>query len=90
MSLGSKTQDPSDILDYTVNWGAFLLGDTITTSAWTVSTGLTSVLETNSTTAATIWISGGQAGVSYTVTNTIMTAGGRTAERSFTLIVNNL
>lgn len=90
MSLGSKTQDVSDVLDYTINWGAFLLGDQILTSNWTVPVAITIDDESNSTTASTVWLRGGVAGTTYTITNTITTAAGRTAERSFSLIVANL
>jgi hypothetical protein len=90
MSLGSKTQDAQDVLDYTINWGTFLLGDTIVTSTWTVTSGITKSNESNTTTACTVFLQGGTSGQSYTITNTITTTLGRTAERSFTLVVSTL
>lgn len=75
---------PEDILDFTWDWSTWLTqGDTISTFSFTAAVGLT--IETtppssNTTTTATVWIGGGTAGQSYTVTNQITTAGGRTAQ----------
>ncbi len=88
MTLYEK--DPSAVLDYQVNWATWLGTDTISTSTWTVPTGLTKDSDTNTTTTATAWLSGGTAGRTYTVTNRIVTAGGRTDERSFQVKVTNL
>jgi hypothetical protein len=68
----------------------WLQGDTISSSAWSF-TGPDTLLviagDTNTTTAATVWLSGGTAGRSYTVTNRIVTAGGRTEDRSINVEV---
>ena len=81
------TKDPSDVLDYTRNASKFLNGDTISTSTWTTESGLTIDSQTNNTTSATVWLSGGQNGCDYIVTNRIVTAAGRTKELSFKLQV---
>ncbi|MBI2818111.1 MAG: hypothetical protein HYX72_14345 [Acidobacteria bacterium] len=83
------TKDPEATLDYAVDWTRWLSGDTIQTSEWTVPAGLTQVNASNTTTKATIWLSGGTAGQSYTVTNRITTAAGRTDERSITIRVQD-
>jgi len=84
------TKDPDAVLDYSVDWDAWLSGDTITSSQWIV-TGQDSDLvvdsEANSTTAATVWLSGGTLGVTYTVTNRITTGEGRTDDRSIAVTV---
>ena len=77
------TKDPDAVLDYSVDWAKWLADDEIDTSDWTVPVGLTKVGGTKTTTRATVWLSGGAAGQSYTVTNRITTAGGRTEDRSF-------
>ena len=77
------TKDPNAVLDYSVDWSRWLDGDTIATSVWTVPAGLTKVSDTNTTTKTTVWLSGGTADQSYTVTNRITTTGGRTEDRSF-------
>lgn len=74
-----------EVLDYAVDWSAWLGVDTITTSIWSVSTGLTVDSESETTTEATVWLSGGTNNKIYLVTNQITTANGRTAERSFNI-----
>ena len=74
------TKDPHAVLDYTVDWNRWLAGDTIATSTWLVPAGLTKQAESKTNTAAT-------ASQSYTVTNRITSAAGRTEERSFTIRV---
>jgi hypothetical protein len=76
-------KDPNAILDYTVDWTRWLNGDIIATSSWTVPAGLTAVSDTHTTKAATVWLSGGAVGETYTITNRITTTGGRTEDRSF-------
>lgn len=84
-------KDTADVADYAIDWTAFLGADTIATSVWSVpaGSGLAVNSSTNTTTLATVWLSGGTAGV-YPVTNRITTAGGRTYERSATLTVGEL
>lgn len=80
-------KDPNAVLDYQVNWVTWLGSDTIATSTWTVPTGITKASESNTTTTATVWISGGTAGTSYEIVNRIVTAGGRTEDRTLTIMV---
>ena len=80
-------KDPGAVLDYVVDWSVWLGTDTIATSTWTVGTGLTQASASNTTTMATCWLSGGTAGQSYSATNRIVTAGGRTDERTLTITV---
>jgi hypothetical protein len=82
-------KDPDAILDYQINWATWLSTDTIGTSAWTVPTGITKVSDTNTTTTATIWLSGGTADTDYRLVNRITTANGRTEERSIWIKVRN-
>jgi hypothetical protein len=79
---------PNDSLDYQIDWTGWLgVGETITTSTWTVPTGLTAGLAVNSQTTATQWLSGGTIGQLYTVINRIVTSAGRTEERGFELVI---
>jgi len=80
-------KDPSGKLDYTVDWTTWLGADTISTSTWTVPTGLTKTSDTHDGKAATIWLSGGTVGQEYTVTNHIKTASLREDERSIIIQV---
>lgn len=81
-------KDAEAVLDYTVDWSTWLGADTISgTPTWNVPTGLTKDSQSNTTTAATAWLSGGTAGVDYMVECKIVTAGGRTDERSIEIRV---
>jgi len=81
--LGTRYKDPDAILDYVVDWAAWLDTDTIATVTWTVPTGLTQTAVSNTTTTSTIWVSGGTVGQVYEVGVRITTAGGRTQDETF-------
>jgi hypothetical protein len=85
--LYAPDKDPNDVLDYTIDWSKFLGSDTIATSIWIVPAGITKNSNSNTTTLATVWLSGGTAGETYQVTNRITTAGGRTKDKSFSIYV---
>lgn len=78
-------KDPNASLDYHVDWLAWLAGDTIVTSTWTVPAGITQLSESETTTMATIWLSGGTLSLKYNVVNRIVTAGGRTDDRTLVM-----
>lgn len=81
-------KDPDAILDYSINWSSWLVtGDTITTSTWTAEDGITIDDDSNTTTATTVWLSGGTVGESYSVTNHIVTEDGREDDRTITILV---
>ncbi len=80
-------KDPDDILDYTRKASKFLGSDTISTSTWVLDSGITKDSDTNDTNSATIWLSGGTAGSTYTVTNRIVSSGGRSKDLSFKIKV---
>jgi hypothetical protein len=77
------TKDPNAVLDYTIDWTRWLAGDQIATSEWLVPLGLTKTADSKTASSATVWLSGGTAGQSYTVTNRVTTSAGRTEDRSF-------
>lgn len=77
-------KDPDEVLDYIRDWSALLDGDTISTSTWTADDGITVDSSSNTTTTATIWLSGGTVNQNYSVVNRIVTAGGRTHEKTLT------
>jgi len=87
--MNNFVKDPQATLDYLVDWAAYLGTDTIATSTFTADAGITSTQATNTTTTATVWLSGGSVGQAYKVVNKIVTAAGRTDERTFLLSVQN-
>ena len=91
MTSFNVVKDPDAVLDYQIDWSGWLSGsDQIATSVWSV-TGPDSALvvdnESETTTASTVWLSGGTANEEYTVTNRITTNDGRTDDRSITIAV---
>jgi hypothetical protein len=87
MSIATFVKDPNAVLDYQVDWSPWLGVDTIATSAWTLPVGITQQSASNTTTTATIWLSGGTVATKYPITNRITTAGGRTDDRTITISV---
>lgn len=83
---------PGEVKDFKINWARKLLvngedaGDTVSSSSWAVETGIVKDSDTSTTTTTTIWLSGGTAGVEYTLTNHVTTAQGREFEES--ILVN--
>ena len=85
------TKDPDAVLDYSVDWSLWLAGDTISSSEWLLEDGaaLQKVTDTHTSTKATNWQQGGQAGITYLVTNRIVTVGGRTDDRTISVKVED-
>lgn len=83
-------KDPQAILDYEIDWAAWLpAGDTIIAAAWTATTGITMDSSTFTDTKATVWLSGGTENATYNLTCHIVTAASREDERTIRLTVSN-
>lgn len=89
MSLAwPSSKDPDEVLDFVIDWTAALAGDTIATSVWSRVDGDVVIgSQSNTTTRATVWVSGGTHG--STLLNRITTAGGRTMDQSVFLSVTS-
>lgn len=84
------TKDPDATLDWIFDWSSWLqAGETISSSEFIVSAGLTVGVTSNTTISATVWLSGGSTGQVYQVTNRITTNQGRTDDRSIRIRVVN-
>jgi len=85
-------KQPADILDYGVDLSKWMVsGDTVSGATATVSpSGLTISVTQATTTEPKVWTSGGVDGTEYQVTLTVITAGGRTKEFEFKLVVSEL
>lgn len=83
-------KDPSDVIDYIVDWTQLLQSDTISTAA-VVGTNITIDSSSISGNTVTIFVSGGTNGNTGTVKMTIVTnnATPRTFERSFRIRVED-
>ncbi|MFA5712419.1 hypothetical protein [Mycolicibacterium sp.] len=86
-------KDPSEVIDWTLDWDDEYLaaGETIQSSAWAVvpAGDITLSGGTFSDASTTITASGGTAGDTYRLENTVTTSGGRTAVRSVTVRVQD-
>jgi len=82
-------KDPGEQLDYRIDWKDRLLvnrvTDSIASSTWTGTSGITIASNNFSGTFTTVWLAGGTIGTTYTVTNTIVTTGGRTMVQSVSI-----
>jgi hypothetical protein len=91
MALAEIVKDPGATRDYQIDWTQDLAsGDTIATATWTVDAGVTKVSESNSTTVATVRVSGGTAGTRYTLKCTATMASGQIDVRRLILVVQEL
>jgi len=86
------TKDPDATLDYSLDWSAWLGDDKIATSQWIVepisaTRPLTVAGSSKTDKTATVWVYGGEYGVTYKVTNRITTTGGRTDDRTIIIRV---
>ena len=82
-------KDPQAVLDYLADWSEWLDIDTIATSTWTAPTGITADSSRNTTTTATVWLSGGTLGATYKVVNHIVTTAGRENDQTFIIRMVN-
>ena len=85
------TKDPDAVLDYSVDWLLWLAGDQISSSEWILDPGATiqKITDTFTTSRTVVWLSGGDKGVTYLVTNRIVTVGGRTDDRTISVKVED-
>lgn len=81
-------KDPSDVLDYEVNWSKWLqAGETLAARTVTPDAGITVDSAVLGVDKVTIWLSGGTVGNTYRIGCRITTTAGRTAERSIRITV---
>lgn len=77
-------KDPNAVLDYTVDWTAWLapVADVIVSVTWLPSPGVNVVSSSHTSNTATAFASGGVAGADEFLTCRITTAGNRTDDRT--------
>jgi hypothetical protein len=86
-------KDPSDVTDWVFDFEQELAlsspADNISNAVWTVPVGLTAGAQQVIGSKASIFLSGGNAGVNYVLTCRITTVAGRVIERSAQLYVRD-
>lgn len=85
----------AEVLDYLIDWTAYLEGDTIVNSTWQAipSTGgitTNDPADTNTATTTTVWVGGGNPGQKYVIENTITTTAGRTIQDEITVTIKEV
>ena len=85
------TKDPDAVLDYSVDWLLWLAGDQISSSEWVLELGATiqKITDTFTNSRTVVWLGGGDKGITYLVTNRIVTVGGRTDDRTISVKVED-
>ena len=82
-------KDPGAILDWVFDWTRWLQeGETISSSTFSASAGITITDDDMQATYTIVWLSGGAQKV-YSVSNRITTNQGRTDKRTITIKVSN-
>ena len=95
MSVASFSKDPIATLDYSLDWGSWLLsGETIQSATWTITSDQIPVTGDATVSQSVVvggvcsaWITAGNIGTVYTADCVIVTSGGRTDARSITLTI---
>lgn len=84
-------RDPRSRLPVSVDWSAWLTKEstTVTGSSWTTEAGLTLESQSNTTTIASVIVSGGVTGTTYVLRNTITCANGVIDSRSIRVVVKD-
>jgi len=73
--------------DFQLDWSLVVGVDSIASSVWTITTGLTQVSSSNTTTSATVRLTGGVPGHSYTASNVVTLLSGVTQIQSLLIPV---
>jgi hypothetical protein len=96
MKLANFKKQPADVLDYDIDYTSWMpAGDTLLSATAVVDiigTGsllVDSIVVTPATNIVKLWMSGGVDGVTYKVTVTSITNGGRTKEDELQFTVKN-
>lgn len=84
MRLTWPPKDPTEILDYSVDWSNRLANDHLITSTFIINGGANVSIIANSfnDSMSTVWLAGGTTGRVAIITNHVQTAGGREWEES--------
>jgi len=81
-------KDPDAVLDYAVDWSAWLSqAEAITTATVVADDGITVDSDSHDGGIHTIWLSGGEVGRDYRITSRITTSQGRGDDRTMLIRV---
>ncbi len=81
--MNTHVKDPNSVLDFSLDWSVWLQdSETITTSVWLPDEGITTATPSVVGERTVVWLSGGEVGQTYRVTNRITTSAGRIDDRT--------
>ena len=80
-------QDKDEAIAYTMNWAGDLNSSTLAAVTWTIPSALTNESQSNTTTTATVRLSGGTAGQVYKVECSVTSATGEDMQAHFLLAI---
>ena len=87
MIVAYLPKHPSAILEYQLAWSTWLGTNTISSSAYTVPSGITKLSESNTTTTSTVRLSGGTDETDYQCDNQVTLASGQVDTKSIVILV---
>ena len=87
MGIERKYKDPNETISFGMDWSEYLGAATISSSSWIVPAGITQLSSSNTTTKATVMLSGGTLGDIYRITNRINTSAGEMLDQSIDIEV---
>lgn len=87
MGIERRYKDPDEVVNFGIDWADYLGTDTISSSSWTVPSGITQVGSSFTATQATIKLSGGTVGSIYRISNRITTSASETVDQSIDIEV---
>ncbi len=90
--MADNVKDPDALLDYTVDWSAWLASsnDFIVSANFSAQAGVEVVASLATSTLHTFWLSGGTVGIEYRITSRITTNGGRVNEQTYVVAIEEL
>ena len=80
-------QDKDEAIAYTMNWAADLNNSTLSAVNWTIPSALTNESQSNTTTSASVRLSGGIAGQEYKIECSVTSAAGEDMQAHFLLTI---
>ena len=89
--MTDRIKKSTDVLMYLVDWATETTdrSATISTSTFTVPTGITIDSQSSTTTTASVWLSGGRHGVDYIINSQVVLSDGHTISKQFDISVDD-
>lgn len=90
--IATLVHDPNETAPFVIDWSYAIDsegGEVISSSSWSLDSGITQSSASFSDETATVVVTGGTVGTHYKATNTISTSAGRTYQRTLDIEVRS-